>query len=171
SEFLSPLCNTRTDEYGGNPENRVRILGEILDAVRSVWKDKPIEVRVSAEDYAEGGNTAHDLADMLNMVKSKGIDSVNVSSGGVVNVMPKVFPNYQVPFAKIIRDVTALPVVAGGLIESAREAERIIADGEADQVYWGRELLRNPYFPLHAMKETAPEQMASAVPTQYKRAF
>lgn len=171
SEFLSPLCNTRVDEYGGTPAKRARFLGEVVEAVRTVWKDMPLEVRVSAEDYAEGGNTAKDLAEMLNVVKDKGIDSVNVSTGGVVSVMPKVFPNYQVEAAKTIGKMTSLPVVAGGLIESAREAERIIADGEAAQVYWGRELLRNPYFPLHAMKDLAPDQFSSAIPTQYKRGF
>ena len=92
NEFLSPLTNQRQDEYGGSPENRVRFLGEVLDAVKKVWPaDKPIEVRVTAEDYQEGGNHAADLGEMLNLIKKKGIDSVNVSTGGVVSVLPKTF--------------------------------------------------------------------------------
>jgi NADPH2 dehydrogenase len=153
NEFLSPLTNRRQDEYGGSCENRVRFLGELLDAVRSVWPpEKPIEVRITAEDYGEGGNRAEDLAVMLNLVKDKGIDSVNVSTGGLINVVPKAFPGYQVPHAEVIRTMTGLPVVAGGLLTDPVEANRIVEEGRADQVFLGRELLRNPYWPLHAAR-------------------
>ncbi|MGI5172374.1 NADPH dehydrogenase NamA [Treponema sp. OMZ 840] len=168
SEFLSPLTNKRCDEYGGNPENRVRILGDVLDAIQSVWKDKPIEVRVSADDYAEGGNTAEDIALMLNIVKHKGIDSVNVSTGGTVNVAPNAFTNYQIPHAKVIREQTGLPVAAGGLIVSAKEANDVIAADGIEQVYVGRELLRNPYFALNAAKELKAD---IEFPKQYMRAY
>lgn len=168
SEFLSPLTNTRADEYGGSPENRVRIVGEVIDAIKSVWGSKPLELRVSAEDYAEGGNKAEDLALMINLVKDRGLDTVNVSTGGVVSVMPKAFPGYQVPHAKIIKEQTGLPVVAGGLILSADEANRLVKAGEVEQVYFGRELLRNPYLALNAMFEMADDFEA---PKQYKRAY
>ena len=154
NEFLSPLTNHRTDEYGGKPENRVRILGEVLSAIQLVWPaEKPIEVRVTAEDYAEGGNHAEAVAEMINLVKGNGIDLLNVSTGGLLNVMPKTFPGYQVPHAEIMKRITGLPVVAGGLITKAKEANEIILEQKADLVYLGRELLRNPYWALQAAKE------------------
>lgn len=168
SEFLSPLTNIREDEYGGSFENRARMVGEVTEAIRKVWKDKPVELRVSAEDYAEGGNKAEDLAKMILCIRDKGIDSVNVSTGGVVNVVPKVFPGYQLPHAKTIRELTGLPVVAGGLISTPKEANDIIEQKEADQVFIGRELLRNPYFALQAMREL---RQAGDIPKQYLRAF
>jgi len=151
SEFLSPLTNHRKDEYGGSYENRVRFLKEVLVAIKSVWpEEKPIEVRVSAEDYGEGGNQPEDLAAMINLIKDKGIDSVNVSTGGVIPVVPTVFPGYQVRHAEVIKRLTGLPVVAGGLLSGTEEVNEIIVQERADQVYLGRELLRNPYWPLHA---------------------
>lgn len=168
NEFFSPLTNKRTDEYGGSHENRVRILGETLDAIKPIWKDKPIEVRVTADDYAEGGNKAEDLAIMINLVKNKGIDSVNVSTGGLVNVAPKAFPGYQIPHAKTIKEMTGLPVAAGGLIITAKAANDIIENENIELVYLGRELLRNPYFALNAAKELQTEIQA---PKQYMRAF
>ena len=92
NEYLSPLTNHRADEYGGSPENRVRFLGAVLDEVRNVWpEEKPIEVRITAEDYQEGGNHAGDLGHMLNLIKNKGIDSINVSTGGLVPVVPETY--------------------------------------------------------------------------------
>lgn len=168
SEFLSPLTNTRTDEYGGSPENRSRLLKEILQQVRSVWPEqKPLIVRVSAEDYEEGGNHVEMIAGILKELKGEGIDLVNVSSGGVVNVGMKTFPGYQVDFAETIRKETGIPVIAGGLITSAKKAEKILKNEQADLVYFGRELLRNPYFPLQAAKELGDEY---EWPAQYQRA-
>lgn len=167
SEFLSPLTNTRTDEYGGNYENRARIVGEVTAAIQSIWKDKPIELRISAEDYKEGGNKAEDLAKMINRIKEKGIESVNVSTGGVVNVMPKAFFGYQIPHAKVIKELTGLPVAAGGLITTAKEADTMIEKEGMEQVYIGRELLRNPYFAFTAMKELG----MAGIPDQYIRAY
>lgn len=168
SEFLSPLTNQREDGYGGTAENRVKILGEVLDAVKEVWPaEKPLCVRVSAEDYQEGGNKAQDLAEMLNMVKDRGIDFVDVSTGGVVSAVPNAVKGYQLPHAELIRKKTGLPVIAGGLVTDVQEAEDIIMDSKADLIYMGRELLRNPYWPLHAAVE-----LGAAVPwpKQYERA-
>lgn len=167
NEFLSPLSNQRTDEYGGSLENRVRILGEVLDAVKEVWpEEKPVCVRVTAEDYAEGGNKAEDVAEMLNLVKGKGIDVIDVSTGGVVSVVPTVFPGYQIPHAEIIKEKTGLPVMAGGLVEEVGLAESIIEEKELDMVYIGRLLLRNPYWPLNAALEIGAEIQW---PKQYER--
>jgi NADPH2 dehydrogenase len=168
SEFLSPLTNHREDKYGGSYQNRVRFLEEVLVAIKSVWPDgKPIDVRVSAEDYAEGGNQPEDLAAMLNMIKNRGIDSLNISTGGVVNVVPKAFPSYQLPHAEKIMELTGLPVAAGGLLSDAKEVNDVIANNKADMVYLGRELLRNPYWPLHASKQLGIEL---EWPKPYKRA-
>ncbi|MDF2943034.1 MAG: NADH:flavin oxidoreductase/NADH oxidase [Herbinix sp.] len=153
SEFLSPMTNKRTDEYGGSEENRVRFLKEILSEVKSVWpKDKPILVRVSAEDYAPEGNHDSIVANMLLSVKDD-IDLFNVSSGGVIDTAMKVYPGYQVKFAETIRKVTGIPVIAGGLITSPLMAEEILQNDRADFIFLGRELLRNPYWPLQAAKE------------------
>ncbi|MDF2945272.1 MAG: NADH:flavin oxidoreductase/NADH oxidase [Herbinix sp.] len=154
SEFLSPLINKRTDEYGGNKENRVRFLKEILREVKSVWpKEKPIIVRVSAEDYSSEGNHDTIMAEMLQLVKDDGIDLINVSSGGVIDTTMKVYPGYQVKFAETIRREVAVPVIAGGLITSPLMAEEILQNDRADFIFLGRELLRNPYWTLQAAKE------------------
>lgn len=158
SEFLSPLTNTRTDEYGGSEENRCRFLKDILQEVTAVWsKEKPVIVRVSAEDYGEGGNHAADLARMLQTLKNRGIDLVNVSSGGVVDVPVKAYPGYQTPFAETIRKETKIPVITGGLITSPVMAEEILQNERADLVFVGRELLRNPYWALRSAKEIRDE--------------
>lgn len=150
NEFLSPLANVRTDEYGGSLENRVRLLKEVLLAVRaSVPQEMPICVRVSADDYHEAGNKPENVADMLNLVKHYGIDLVNVSSGAVISVMPRVFPGYQIPMALTIKQQTGLPVLGGGLITEPTQALQIVKAG-IDLVYTGRVLLRNPYWPLQA---------------------
>ena len=168
NEFLSPLTNKRTDEYGGSPENRSRLLKEILRQVRSVWPErKPLIVRVSAEDYVEEGNHVEVIAGILKELRGEGIDLVNVSSGGVVNVGMKTYPGYQVEFAETIRKETKIPVMAGGLITSAKKAEKILKNEQADLIYIGRELLRNPYFPLQAAKELGADY---EWPVQYQRA-
>lgn len=154
NEFLSPLSNKRNDEYGGSLENRTRFLKEIIREVRKVWpENKPLIVRVSAEDYVEGGNHPEDLAEMINLVKEEGVDLIDVSSGAVVPAPIKAYPGYQVKFAEVIKDKTGLPVIAGGLISEPEMAEEIIANNRADLVFLGRELLRNPYWPLQAAKK------------------
>lgn len=154
NEFLSPLSNKRNDEYGGSLENRTRFLKEIIREVRRVWpENKPLIVRVSAEDYVEEGNHPEDLAEMINLVKEEGVDLIDVSSGAVVPAPIKAYPGYQVKFAEVIKDKTGLPVIAGGLISEPEMAEEIIANNRADLVFLGRELLRNPYWPLQAAKK------------------
>lgn len=165
NEFLSPLTNKREDEYGGSLENRSRFLRQVLEAVRTVWK-KPLIIRVTAEDYKDGGNHPEDLGAILNLVKDLGIDMVDVSSGGVVNVLPKTFPGYQVEFAEKIKEITGLPVIAGGLLTTAAECEEVLAKGKADMIFLGRELLRNPYWALKAASEM---QVQVAWPKQYER--
>lgn len=168
NEFLSPLTNKRSDEYGGSLEKRANILSAVICAVKSVWKEKPIELRVTAEDYMDGGNKAEDLVEIINLVKGEGIDIVNVSTGGLVSVVPKAFPGYQIPHAKTIKKMTGLPVVGGGLITTAKEANDLVEKEDIDQVYIARQLLRNPYFALNAMKELGAELK---VPKQYTRGF
>jgi NADPH2 dehydrogenase len=168
NQFLSPLTNHRTDEYGGSLINRARFLKEILQAVGAVWpKEKPIIVRVSAEEFHDNGNHTMDLAHILNILKDTGIDLVNVSTGGVINVGTNTYPGYQVRCAEIIRRETGLPVMAGGLISSADMAEEIIQNERADLIFLGRELLRNPYWPLQAAKEL---HVDLEWPVQYQRA-
>lgn len=168
NEFLSPLTNHRTDEYGGSHENRVRFLGEVIDSVRNEWPaEKPLEIRVTAEDYQDGGNHAEDLGKMINLVKNKGVDSVNVSTGGLVPVVPDTYPGYQIPHAEAIKKVTGLQTAAGGLLSDAKEINDILVSGKADSIYLGRELLRNPYWALKAAKELDCE---IEWPKQYERA-
>lgn len=153
NQFLSPLSNKRTDEYGGSLENRARFLVEIVNATRQVWpKDKILGLRVSAEEYLDEGNHPEDLAKMISLFKDK-IDFVDVSSGGVVAAPIKAFPGYQLQFARTIKGLTKLPTIGGGLITDPHMAEDAISKGMVDMVFFGRELLRNPYFALNAAKE------------------
>jgi NADPH2 dehydrogenase len=149
SEFLSPLANKRTDEYGGSFENRVRFLGEVIDAIKNVF-DGTLCIRVSAEDYSPEGNKVEDMITMINMIKDKGIDIVDVSTGGVAEVPISAYPGYQIKHAEAIKHGCNLPVIAGGLIVNHTQLEEIVSNGRADMVYVGRELLRNPYFALKA---------------------
>jgi NADPH2 dehydrogenase len=168
NEFLSPVTNKRTDEYGGSAENRARFLKEVLHAVREVWTpEKPLILRVTSEDYVEEGNHPEDLAELINLVKDEGVDIINVSSGGLVSVAPKAFQGYQVKFAEIIKEGTGLPVIAGGLIIDPHMAEEILQNNRADMIFLGRALLRNPYWPLHADYALSNE---ISWPKQYERA-
>ncbi|MDR2487009.1 MAG: NADPH dehydrogenase NamA [Clostridiales Family XIII bacterium] len=168
NEFLSPLTNRREDGYGGDYSGRGRILAEVVHAVKDAWPGgKPLEVRVTAEDYGEGGNTVVDVIEMLKPIIPAGIDSVNVSTGGVIPVVPKAVPGYQIPAAAAIKDALGIPTVAGGLVTEASEADGYLTQGKADMIYMGRELLRNPYWPLAAAKALGVE---IPWPTQYERA-
>ena len=154
NEFLSPLTNNRDDEYGGSLINRSRFLKEIIKEVRKHWPmDKPLIVRISAEEYNLKGNKVKDLVEILNLVKDEGVDIVNVSSGGVVPAGINVYPGYQINFAKIIKEKTNTDVIGGGLITEANMAEEILQNDRADLVFLGRELLRNPYWCLSAANE------------------
>ncbi|MGN9163951.1 NADPH dehydrogenase NamA [Tissierellaceae bacterium HCP3S3_D8] len=151
NEFLSPLTNKRNDEYGGSLENRTRFLKEIIREIKTVWpEDKPIILRVSGEEYVDKGNHPEDLVDIINLIKDEGIDLINVSSGAVVTADIDAYPGYQIPFAEIIKRGTGLPVIAGGLITEPEMAEEILQNSRADFIFLGRELLRNPYWPLQA---------------------
>ncbi|MFG1671132.1 NADH:flavin oxidoreductase/NADH oxidase [Streptomyces sp. Y7] len=169
NEFLSPYSNHRTDEYGGSYENRTRFALQVLDAVRAVWPDdKPLFFRISATDWLEeDGWTADDTVRFAADLKAHGIDLLDVSTGGNASgVRIPVGPGYQVPFAARVKAETSLPVAAVGLITDAEQAEKILANGEADAVLLGRELLRNPSWARHAARELGGDVH---VPDQYHR--
>ncbi|MDQ0711563.1 2,4-dienoyl-CoA reductase-like NADH-dependent reductase (Old Yellow Enzyme family) [Streptomyces luteogriseus] len=169
NEFLSPHSNHRTDAYGGSYENRTRFALEVVDAVREVWPDdKPLFFRVSATEWLEdGGWTADDTVRFAADLRAHGIDLLDVSTGGNASgVHIPTGPGYQVPFAARVKNETALPVAAVGLITDVEQAEKILANGEADAVLLGRELLRNPSWARHAARELGGEVR---VPDQYHR--
>jgi 2,4-dienoyl-CoA reductase-like NADH-dependent reductase (Old Yellow Enzyme family) len=142
-EFLSPLSNKRTDIYGGTFENRMRLLTEIVDAVRQVWpENKPLFIRISATDWADGGWTLDESVSLAGLIKDRGVDLIDCSSGGNVHYAKiNPAPGYQVPFSSAIR-TTGIMTGAVGLIATAELAESIIAEGKADLVLLGREFLR-----------------------------
>ncbi|GAB2729740.1 NADH:flavin oxidoreductase/NADH oxidase [Streptomyces bullii] len=171
NEFLSPYSNRRTDAYGGSYENRTRFALEVVDAVREVWPDdKPLFFRISATDWLDDeGWTADDTVRFAADLKAHGIDLLDVSTGGNASGAPiPVGPGYQVPFAARVKAETPLPVAAVGLITETEQAEKILANGEADAVLLGRELLRNPSWARHAARELGAEVR---VPEQYHRSM
>ncbi len=167
-EFLSPLSNIRIDEYGGPFMNRIRLLLEVTDAVRSVWPEgNPVFVRISSTDWTEGGWTLEESVRLAEILKDHGADLVDCSSGGNVhNAVIKPGPGYQVPFSEAIRK-TGILTGAVGLITTAIQAETILSEEKADLIIMARELLRNPYFPLLAAKEMG---VVIDWPVQYLRA-
>jgi 2,4-dienoyl-CoA reductase-like NADH-dependent reductase (Old Yellow Enzyme family) len=169
NEFLSPLSNQRTDEYGGSLSNRARLLVEIIESVQQLWPaDYPLFVRISASDWAAGGWTIEDSVQLSAILKDKGVDLVDASSGGIIpHVKIPLEMGYQVPFAARIKKETGILTGAVGMITSAVQAEEIIASGKANLVLMARELLRDPYFPLHAAHELGED---IAWPVQYARA-
>jgi 2,4-dienoyl-CoA reductase-like NADH-dependent reductase (Old Yellow Enzyme family) len=166
-EFLSPLSNRRTDEYGGSFDNRIRLLRQVVEAVRSVWPaGNPLFVRISSTDWTEGGWEAEDSVRLATILKEKGVDLIDCSSGGnVYNAVIPFSPGYQVPFAEAVRK-TGILTGAVGLITLAGQAESIMREEKADLILMGRELLRNPYFPLHAARELGDD---ISWPVQYLR--
>ncbi|CAL9591100.1 NADPH dehydrogenase [Streptomyces sp. enrichment culture] len=169
NEFLSPHSNRRTDAYGGSYENRTRFALEVVDAVRAVWpEDKPLFFRISATDWLqEGGWTPDDTVRFARDLQDHGIDLLDVSTGGnASDVRIPTGPGYQVPFAARVKSETTMPVAAVGLITETEQAEKILANGEADAVLLGRELLRNPSWARHAARELDGEVH---VPDQYHR--
>jgi 2,4-dienoyl-CoA reductase-like NADH-dependent reductase (Old Yellow Enzyme family) len=169
-QFLSPLSNQRTDEYGGSFENRIRLLLEVAAEIRTVWPEKyPLFVRISATDWADGGWTLDESVQLATILKDKGIDLVDCSSGGLAaHAKITVGPLYQLPFAERIYKETGMLTGAVGMITTSSEAEDIIASGKANLVIMARELLRDPYFPLRAAFELGYEEMPW--PEQYQRA-
>lgn len=153
-EFLSPLSNRRTDEYGGAFENRTRALREVATAIRKVWPERlPLWLRISATDYHPDGWTLEQSVELARMVKPLGVDLIDCSSGGLIpGVKIPIGSGYQVPFAEEIRRQAGVATGAVGMITSAHQADQIIRNGDADVVLMAREMLRNPNWPLSAAR-------------------
>jgi 2,4-dienoyl-CoA reductase-like NADH-dependent reductase (Old Yellow Enzyme family) len=168
-EFLSPLSNHRTDEYGGSFENRTRILREVVDAVRGSWPEgAPVFVRISATDWIEGGWDIQQSVELARQLKELGVDLIDCSSGGnVAHAQIPIGPGYQTAFAEEIRRGASILTGAVGMITSPVQAEHILVTGQADAVVIARELLRDPYWPLRAARELG---QAIPWPVQYLRA-
>jgi len=169
-EFLSPLSNARTDQYGGSLENRMRFSLAIVDAVREVWPEKlRLFLRISASDWTEGGWTAEDSVALAEAAKERGVDLIDCSSGGnVPKAAIPVKPGYQVQFAAKVKNEAGVMTGAVGMITDAEQANDIIQNGQADVVLLAREFLREPYWPLKAAKQLG---ATVKVAEQYGRAF
>jgi 2,4-dienoyl-CoA reductase-like NADH-dependent reductase (Old Yellow Enzyme family) len=169
-EFLSPLSNHRRDEYGGSFENRIRLLTEIVGAVRAHWPmGYPLFVRISATDWAEGGWSPEEAVRLAGVLKDMDVDLIDCSSGGLVPYQQiPVGPGYQVSFSQRMREETGILTGAVGIITDAVQAESILATGQADLVFMARQMLRDPYFPLHAADELRNREIHW--PLQYERA-
>jgi len=166
-QFLSPLANQRTDEYGGTLENRFQFLKQIIEAIRSIW-DGVLMVRVSATDYLEGGLTIEDHVQFAKWMKQLDVDLIDVSTGGILLAKINLSPGYQVPYSQKIKHEANISTGAVGLINSGTLAEQILQEEKADLIFIGRALLRNPYWPLEAafeLEENVP------IPYQYKRGW
>lgn len=169
-EFLSPLSNERTDDYGGPLENRARLLREVVRAIRGAHPDLPVLVRMSASEWTEAGFEVEEAATVAEWLAEDGADLIDVSSAGNLPVAPPAIgPSYQVALAERVGR-GPLPVGAVGLITSAQQAEGILVTGQADVVFLGRPLLANPHLPLQWAAELRAPSAASLVPPQYYRA-
>jgi 2,4-dienoyl-CoA reductase-like NADH-dependent reductase (Old Yellow Enzyme family) len=168
-EFLSPLSNTRTDEYGGDLAGRMRLVLEVVEDVRAVWpEDKPLVLRISASDWVEGGWTAEDSVALAKEAAARGVDLVDCSSGGnSPDQQITLGPGYQVPFAAQVRRDAGVPTGAVGLLTDPAQAEQVLAESSADVVLLARELLRDPHWPLRAAAALGDDV---AWPVQYDRA-
>jgi 2,4-dienoyl-CoA reductase-like NADH-dependent reductase (Old Yellow Enzyme family) len=168
-QFMSPLSNTRTDRYGGSFENRVRLVREVVAAIRSVWPEElPISVRITGTDWRDDGWTPDDAAAVAKLLRDDGADLFDVSSGGVApKVRIPIGPGYQVHLAEHVRRASGVTTASVGLITDSHQAETIVRSGQADMVFLARELLRDPHFPLRAARELKQE---IAWPKQYERA-
>lgn len=169
-QFLSPLSNLRTDEFGGSLENRARLLLSVIAAVRKeIGDDIALFVRLSATDWAEGGVDREQTAAVADLSREAGADFFDISTGGLVSgtTIP-LEPGYQVPFADFVKHASSVDVSAVGLITEAGQAEQIIASGQADAVMMAREIMRDPHFPLRAAHELGVE--LDYWPEQYLRA-
>src|SRR5208282_2561250 len=151
-QFLSPLSNQRTDAYGGSFENRTRLLREVVTAVRAEWPERlPLLVRISATDWRDGGWNADETVELSRKLKALGVDLVDVSSAGLVPTAKiPAGPGFQTEFAARVRREADIATAAVGLITSPTQADHIVRTGQADMVLLGREILRNPYWPLGA---------------------
>jgi len=169
-QFLSPLSNHRTDRYGGSFENRTRLLLEVVEATRAVWpKQLPLFVRLSCTEWVEDGWSADDTVVLARLLSERGVDLIDCSTGGnVATARIPMAPGYQVQFAERVRREAGVVSGAVGLISAPELAEEIVANGRADAVLLARELLRDPYWPLHAAKALGAE--IDYWPAQYIRA-
>jgi 2,4-dienoyl-CoA reductase-like NADH-dependent reductase (Old Yellow Enzyme family) len=169
-QFLSPLSNHRTDDYGGSFENRIRLLLEVIDAVQRIWPENlPIFVRISATDWVEGGWDPDQSIELARILLKKGIDLIDCSSGGLLpHVKIPLGPGYQVPFSERIKKETGIKTGAVGLITKIQQAEEILEKDQADLIFLARLSLREPYFPLNAAKVLNNQPNW---PVQYKRAI
>jgi 2,4-dienoyl-CoA reductase-like NADH-dependent reductase (Old Yellow Enzyme family) len=169
-EFLSPLSNRRTDEYGGSFENRIRFVLQVAEAVRAAWPERlPLFVRLSCTDWIEGGWTIDDSVELARRLRRIGVDLIDCSSGGSSPAARIALgPGYQVPFAERVRRDAGIMTGAVGLITTAAQAEEILANGKADLVLMAREFLRDPYFPLRSARAIG---MEAPAPVQYGRAW
>ncbi len=177
-QFLSPIANQRTDEYGGSLENRMRFPLEIYDIVRAQFpEDRPVGVRVSATDWVDGGWTPDDTVVFAQALKARGADCIDVSSGGVSPLQKiPLEPGYQVPFARKVKQETGMTTIAVGLITDALQANQIIEDGEADMIAMARAMLYDPRWPWHAAAQlgatvSAPPQYWRSQPRDQKKLF
>ena len=168
-QFLSPISNKRTDEYGGSFENRIRLMLEVVAAINEVWPaENLLFVRISATEWTEGGWTADDSVALANILKDNGVDLIDCSSGGnVANAKIPLKPGYQVEFAEKVKKESGILTGAVGLITESHQANEIIQAGQADIVFLAREILRDPHFPLRAAHELGQE---IKWPVQYERA-
>ncbi|MBR8414586.1 NADH:flavin oxidoreductase/NADH oxidase [Burkholderia cenocepacia] len=177
-QFLSPLANRRTDEYGGSRENRMRFPLEIFEIVRAAFpEERPVGVRVSATDWVEGGWELDDTIAFAHELKRRGCDWIDVSSGGVSPLQKiPLSPGYQVPFAQAVKRAVGMPTIAVGLINEPAHANRLIEAGDADLVAMARAMLYDPRWPWHAAAElgaqvTAPPQYWRSQPREHKALF
>ena len=177
-EFLSPIANKRTDQYGGSLQNRMRYPLEVYDAVRAVFPErKPIGVKVSATDWVDGGWDLAQTIEFARELKKRGVDWIDVSSGGASPLQKiPLSPGYQVPFAQAIKEATGVTTMAVGLITEAKQAEEIVASGKADMVALARGMLYDPRWGWHAAAELggqvyAPQQYWRSQPSTQKELF
>lgn len=168
-QFLSPLANQRTDEYGGSFQNRTRMVLEVVDAVRAEWPAHlPLFLRLSATDWADGGWNIAESVQLAHLLRDHGVDLIDCSSGGLVpNAQIPVGPGFQVQFAARIRREANIPTAAVGFITDPAQADGIVANGDADLVFLAREMLRDPYWPAHAAAALGDP---ASWPPQYLRA-
>ena len=177
-QFLSPLSNQRTDDYGGSLENRARFPLEVLDAVRDAFpSDRPVTMRVSATDWVQGGLEISESVEFAKMLEARGCNAIHVSSGGLhpSQAIP-ISPSYQVPLARAIKSAVKMPVIAVGLITEPTQAEAIVATGDADLIALARAILYDPRWPWHAAAELggqvkAANQYLRCQPPQLKNLF
>jgi len=167
--FLSPLSNQRNDEYGGAFDGRTRLLREVVEGVREAWpRELPLFLRISCTDWMEGGWNPDDSLALARKVQSMGVDLMDCSSGGLhPSARVPAAPGYQVPFAERIRRESGIATGAVGLITDPAQADGVVRGGQADLVLLGRQLLREPHWPLRAARELAED---TSWPPQYLRA-